>query len=380
MKTTLVPLLVLSLFANIIFAVHHFRPAATAGKTTAQSTAQKHPATAAPTATLTTADSAILNALDTRDPDALIAKLTALGLSPGNIHIIATGLELQNIADELDALKSEVPYWRPQSSLPLDTRKRISELGSSLHNRISHLLPHLNKDQYEFLAPDRRAELRRLELDYDDLTAQVRSTSYGFRLKSDFDDLNILIKERKREIDEFFTPDERALHDLRHSPVARLLQNEYGNIIENENEYQNLHAILQNSNNDKDGLAQIDALLGPERLAALARLNDPDAPLIQTAVERLNLPAAETTAALAQIRAQARQATDAITNDTTLTLAQKKAALKNLAAQSQQQMTAVLGDEGAHAFSTSSRWMGMLRNGLTFTITPNGTLRSRPVK
>jgi hypothetical protein len=382
MKKTLAPLLIFSLLANIALAVLHFRsthPASPASLTpsalrpTRATTAPKHPA--APPA-LTVTDSAILSAIDARDSDALIAKLKTLGVSADTIHAIATGLELQNIADELDTLRSEVPYWRTQNALPPETRKQISQLGTNLRNRLAHLFPQLNKDQYEFLAPDRRAELRRLEQDYDDLTAEIRSTSHGFRLKADFDDLNILVTERKREIDEFYTPEERALHDLRHSPTAQLIKNDYGNIIENEAEYKLLHTLMHQAETDAAGRRLIEDMLGPDRMARLAQLNDPDTPLVQAAIERLNLPAAETATALTQIRAQAQQYAAAINKDPTLTTAQKRAALKQIAAQSHDQMTAVLGQEGASAFATGSRWMGMLRNGASFTISNAGTIRA----
>jgi hypothetical protein len=380
MKKTLAPLLILSLLANIALAVLHFRstppalpasPAPLALQPT-HAAAPKH--TIAPLA-LTVTDSALLSAIDARDSDALIAKLKTLGISADTIHAIVTGLELQKIAGELTTLRSEIPYWRTPNALPLETRKQINRLGSDIRSRLAYFLPQPNKNQYEFLTPERRAELRRLEQDYDDLTAEVRSTSNGFRLKNDYDDLNILVRERKREIDEFFTPDERALHDLRHSPIAQLIKNDYGNIIENEAEYKLLYTLMNQAETDAAGHRLIEDMLGSDRMTQLAQLNDPDTPLVQAAIERLNLPPRETAAALTQIRTQAWQSSATINKDRTLTAAQKRAALKQIAAQSHEQMTAVLGREGASAFATSSRWMGMLRNGIPFTVSNAGTIR-----
>lgn len=373
MNKALTLLLVSSLLANAAFTVLFFRPGSSSSSSSNRDGAGGKYASAG---TLAPADSAIIAAIGAGDPNELIARLNALGVPTDKTHIIATGLEMQKIADELAELRGQIPYWRSQKSLPLETRKKISLLGSNFRNRFAHLMPQLNKDQYEFLSPERRAELQRLERDYDDLTDELKSSAYGFMLKSNYDDLNLLIKERKREIDEFFTPEERVISDLRHSPVAKLLQNEYGNIIETEDEYKSIYAIMEQAANDDAGRRRIEELLGPERMEKLMQLNDPDAPLILSASERLNLPLQETTTALAGIRADARQSAAAIMNDRALTASQKRTALRGIAAGSQERMTSVLGQEGARAFANRSEWMGMLRRGSSFTVRSNGTIHS----
>jgi len=77
------------------------------------------------------------------------------------------------------------------------------------------------------------------------------------------------------------------------------------------------------------------------------------------------------------IRNQASQASAAIAGDDTLTSAQRKAAQQDLAAKSQEQMSAVLGAEGAAAFAESSKWMGALKKGSTFSYDAKGKFQSK---
>lgn len=372
MKKFPVMLLAFSLLANAVLAFVLMCPPA-ASKTAKSAPAVRVAQTRAQT--LTAADSAILKALETGGHDALLGRLRALGVPELSAHAIATGFELQKAGEELDRLHAETPYWRNYASLPAETRAKIAHIGSTLTSRFAELLPQFRRERHEFLSPERRVQLRRLEQDYDDLRAEVHTGSQGFMLKADFDNLNLFIKERRREIDGFFTPDELALRDARHSPMAQLIKEEYGNVIGSESEYMTIYSIMNSAGSDDAGRARVEALLGPDRMAQLTRLNDPDYNLIRTASTRLDLPLDATMTALTQIRTQAWQTSADIIADTTLASAQRKAMLRELAVQSREQMAAVLGPEGADAFAKSARWMYHLRSGSGFTVDSKGRMR-----
>lgn len=378
MKKTPALLLALSLLANVVLAISLHRANGAAPSAAARS------ATAASRTSAAT-DAAIADAMRAGDASALIDRLKAAGISEKTARYMAASLELQKFADQMTALMPEQPYWRSRGPRTPEQRMKMQQIMRSFQTTMNDLLgdvmPQLGNNRHAYLTPERRAELRQLEKDYDDLKAETLAASGNFLLQSDSDNLKSLAEERKREIDRFLTPDEIAARDLRESPAARQIRNDYGIIIENEAEYQSIHATLAAAGDDPAAQAaareQIESMLGSERMAKLARLNDPDYELIQSAATRLNLPLSETTTSLTAIRAEAQQASAGIIADKSLTPAQRKAALQSIAEQSRAQMDGVLGSEGAETYSKSSQWMRALKNGSAFAIDERGKLKPK---
>ena len=379
MKKPAVILLILSLLANLALALVVVR-------TNALSTLVLGPQKNSPAQTRAggrpqASDSAIISAVKAGDAGALLALLKNTGLDDKAARLMAASVEFRKLADQIEALRPDTPYWRNSTQTPAERLKQqqaMLSFGLKMRDLLADAFPQVNGNKYSYLTPERRAQILSMQRDYDDITAETYAASSGFRLQSDTDKLKALADERKREIDSFLTPDEIAARDMRESPAAKLLRNDYGNVIDNEADYQAAYAIMQSAGDDTDaGRAQVEALLGPERMAKLAQMNDPDYALIQSAAARLNLPADATTASLMDIRDQARQATETIAGDGTLTSAQRKAALQDLAAKSQEQMSGVLGAEGAAAFAKSSKWMGALKRGSTFSYDAKGKFQSK---
>ena len=362
-------LLALSLPANILLAILLHRAY----------TAPPGPAASKPGAPPTRADSAIVASMQARDINALLAQLKDAGLPDKTARYITAAIEFQKFADQMSKLTPQSPHWRdPAPQTPgerLKAQQMMLAFQSSMRDLMSDILPQFDQ-QYSYLTPGRRAELRRLEKDYDDLNAEMFATSGGFLLQSDNDKIRLLADERKRELEQFFTPDEIAARDMRESSTARAIRSEYGNIIENETEYQTIYTLLKEAGDDPGAQAaaraQIDATLGSERLERLAHLNDPDYQIIQAAAARLDLPPAETTAAITGIRSEAQELGAAIMADPTLTAEEKKNALQDIARKSRAQMDSVLGSEGAAAYAMRSRWMSTLQRGASFTIDSRG--------
>lgn len=382
MKRPLALFFALSLLANIALAIalNHARSANTAAATGAT-----HSRDIALNDNIITA----INA-GPADAGALLARLKAAGLPDKTARYIAAALEFQKYSEQLAGLTPEhQPYWRNRFTSRADqspeTRLKIQQATRAMQDAMTDLfaetLPQFASRRHAYLTPERRAGLRRLEKDYDDLTAELFASTGNFQLQSDIDQLKTLADERKREIDQFLTPDETAARELRESATARSIRSEYGNIIETEDEYKNIYAIMQAAGDDAGAQAgaraQIDALLGSDRLAQLARLNDTDYELAQSAAARLNLPAAATTAGITAIRDEARQASAAIISDNSLTRLQKREAIQNISNKSREQMDAVLGAEGAEAYARRSSWMNALKNGSSFTIDERGKFKTQ---
>jgi len=379
MKKPAAILLILSLLANLALAFVVVR-------TNALSTLARGAQKSAPTqvrakARAQASDSAIAAAVRAGDTKALLDLLKAAGLDDKTARFMTAGVEFQKIADQLIALQPERPYWRNNTPSSADRMKTLQVMivaGSRMQELLADVIPQMNGNRYGYLTPERRAQLIALEKDYTELTAETLAASSDFRLQSDTDKLRDLAAERKREIDQFLTPDEIAARDLRESPAAHLLRDSYGAVIDNEAEYQAAYAIMQAAGGDVDaGRAQVEAMLGAERMTRLAQMNDPDYNLMQSAAARLGLPAEATTASLMSIRDQARQASEAIAADGALSSEQRAAALRDLAASSQQQMSAVLGEEGAAAFARSSRWMNSLKQGAGFNNNSAGASKGK---
>lgn len=381
MKRTFAIFLALSLLANIALAAMLVRTRSANGATAAaNNTSARLPLTNDVTAAINSAQD------DTGD---LLARLKAAGIPDKTARYLAAALKFQKYSDQLAELSPPQPYWRSRFTSRADetpeTRLKRQQITRSLQDAMTDLFAespnHFAAQRYAYLTPERREELRRLEKDYDDLSAETMASSGRFQLQSDTDNLKALAEERKREIDQFLTPEETAARDLRESPAARIIRSEYGSVIDNEDEYKNIHAIMQAAGDDataqEAAREQIDTLLDPERMARIVQANDPDYRLAHAAAERLNLPPAETTAAITGIREQARQASAAIIDDNTLTRLQKKEAIESISAKSREQMDAILGAEDAETYAKRSSWMRALNNGSSFTIDSRGKFKQK---
>ena len=292
MKKPTAILLALSLLANIALAFIVVRTGALSALVSgSQKTASAAQAQATPKPQASS--DAIVAAVKNGDAQTLLALLKASGLDAKTAGFMSAGLELQKLADQAQALRPKGPYWRNNNFTPAD-RMKLQQLALDFGSRMQDLIPDLfaqaGAAKYDYLAPDRRAKLLALERDYNQLIAETRVNSSGFQLQSDTDKLKDIASERKREIDQFLTPDEIAARDMRESPAAQFLRNNYGAVIDTEADYQAAYAIMQAAGSDTDaGRAQVESLLGPDRMTKLAQMNDPDYALIQTAAARLQL-------------------------------------------------------------------------------------------
>ena len=241
-----------------------------------------------------------------------------------------------------------------------------------------------------FLSPEKRAALRNLTQDYDEMMAKFGAGG-GVQLASDREKLKLLRAERDRDLAALLTPAELADYELRTSPSAATVRSRYGDAIESEDDFKKLFA-LQKTFDEKfpvDALTgrvtpetmrarsdaqrqmqdDIRAALGDESYAALRRASDPELRTLDSLVSRLNLPAATTDRVAASRESYAAES-QRINTDTSLSMPQRQAQLRDLGAKAKTDLATTLGSEAADAFVPRASWVGLLQNGLAFSTAP----------
>ncbi len=243
--------------------------------------------------------------------------------------------------------------------------------------------------QLAFLSPAKRAALRQITQDYDEMMAKFAPG--GVQLASDKERLRLLRAERERDIAALLSPDEKLAYDLRTSPAGTTVRSRYGDAIESEAEFQKIYA-LQKAFDDKfprealtgrispdvlrargDAERQLDtdlrATLGDDRYATLRRASDSDLRNVETLANRLNLPAT-TTQNVATTRDAYAAESQRINNDSSVSFPQRRTQIQELAARAKTDLARTLGSEAAEAYGQTSPWVNHLQNGTAYSTTP----------
>jgi hypothetical protein len=243
-----------------------------------------------------------------------------------------------------------------------------------------------------FLPAAKRDALRRINQDYEELTAKFGAN--GVQLASDRERLKLLRAERERDINALLSPAELAEYTMRTSPSSAVIRARYGDAIETEDEFRRIFA-LQQAFDERFPAENAKARATPEGMKAfveaqrqlqedirsavgepawtrLQRAADPDLRTLDSLVSRLNLPAS-TTDQVAGLRDSLAAESQRINADGSAAAPQRRAQIQELAARAKRELTATLGQEGAEAYVQRSPWLGMLAGGLAFSTTPPAT-------
>jgi hypothetical protein len=238
-----------------------------------------------------------------------------------------------------------------------------------------------------FLPADKRAALRRITQDYDEMLAKFSAD--GFQLPSDREKQKLLQSERDRDIAALLSPDELAEYQMRTSSTATNIRSRYGDAITSDAEFRQIYA-LQKAFDDQYPMlngrvtpeqmqqraaaaqqlqSDLHAALGDEAYAALRRASDSDLRTVDALATRLNLPA-NTTDTVAALRDTYATQSQRISSDTAVPFADRRTQLQNLATQAKADLGRTLGSEGAEAYAQRSAWVSMLQGGVGFSTTP----------
>jgi hypothetical protein len=243
--------------------------------------------------------------------------------------------------------------------------------------------------QWSFLPAAKRDALRRLQQDYDEMTAKF--SAGGIQLASDKERLALLRAERDRDIAALLTPTELADYNLRTSNTSAALRAKFGDAIQSEEDFRKLYD-LQKAFDDKfavdpsaprpsqDFIQQraaaerqlqdaFRAALGEEKFAALQRTSDQELRALDALATRLNLPSG-TTDRVAATREAIAAESQKISLDSSLPMTERRAKLQELASRARTELAQTLGSEAADAYAQRAAWLSLLQSGVAFATNP----------
>jgi hypothetical protein len=383
--------LTVSLAANLaLAAVFVFRPPAAPTASNAihpKTTASKSSTNAAPKTDAAALRAALL------EGDA--AALEAAGVPAEIARDLALGRAMRRVAERAMAAKSahsDGRWWRSASSVPgsfEESQRARRDLSDALAAAFGFDPFSFESSNFDFLPADKRAALRQITQDYDEMIAKYGAK--GIQLASDREKLKLLRAERERDIAALLTPDELAAYELRTSPSAGMIRARFGDAIETEEDFRTLFA-LQKAFDEKfarDGMtgrispetmrarteaerqlmADMQSALGNDKFAALRRASDADLKNVDALVTRLNLPAT-TTDQIAAARDAYAAESQRINSDSSLSLQERRAQIQALAQRAKTDVAQTLGAEAADAYGQRSTWLNFLQNGMAYTTNP----------
>ncbi len=222
--------------------------------------------------------------------------------------------------------------------------------------------------------PDAKLErIDRLTADYGEMADGIRSQAGGALPATDRELLALLEQERRKDVAAILTPAELDIYDLMTSATARTLRARLANFAPSEQEFRALFALLRDfderfaaSNGAGDEVdqreraaaeaelnARLKAALGETRYEEYRRQQDSGYRVVARIVERFGLPArrADEVVGLAQgvqTRLRALRAAKGLTSEAV------RGELEALARESGERIVALLGGDGAELYRRTS--------------------------
>lgn len=247
----------------------------------------------------------------------------------------------------------------------------------------------------EFLRPEQRLRIQKIEQDYAELRNEIEDRTAGFRMPSDLEKFRLLEEEQMRDIYAVMSPEEQKAYELRVSSTAKDLRWDMTAMDASEQEYLKIFPIQkafddryrksnyadesserspdywkQRNADEKAVRQQMIAIIGAARVEQFIKNQDYDYRQLQAAASRFDLPG-DTPDRVYALRKKVADASQAIAANTQLTDATKKEALVNLVAQTRDQVRAHLGTEVAAVYlkEDGMSWLTDVEEGnaLTFS-------------
>jgi hypothetical protein len=368
--------------------------------------------------------------LNTRDPAKLRDLLRAAGVEPDLVKQLVSAAVWRSYEPRFKALQPATPaddaeWWKDPLHAPRTPaeqraqNERRKALNRECQAELAALLgepdptneiannPYLRK-RYGALPIEKAASLRHIEKDYQELLDELRQGTNGFELPADREAIRLLGVERERDIAALLTPEERAAHELRNSPIANNLRWRMTQYDASEAEYRQIYAAQKAFDDqfsdhrdsfsvdddppprDKDfwdrrRAAQqalndtIRAVVGDERYVSAQLKQDQDHTNAVAATTRLGLPS-DTPDRLYALRTPTVADSQKIAANPALSAADKKAALKQLAATTRAEVERTLGKEAADVYFKrgAMQWINQLERGSPLTLNAEGRVESGP--
>ena len=332
--------------------------------------------------------------------DQFVANLRAFGCPEQTIRDIV----MMDIAKVYARKRAEIrrqgrPYefWRPSDGDEHKVEEQLAELQREQHKLVRDLLgvelitaraqywaEEDPAEGYDFLAPDKRAQLVEFVARYDEKVDEIFERADGELSPEVERELRALDEQRAREFEALLTPEEREAYELRYSSIAQVIRSEFGGIRPTEEEFQKLFQVYKKYEKDmSEGFAvdqsnrdqfrtperttaerafqaEIREALGETRFAELQRSQDPAYDVLVQLAERLNL-GSELPNELYSLKVQAEQQKFEIESNSGLTPEQRRDSLARIARETERAMTAALGPDVYRTYaSATGDWLAGL--------------------
>ncbi|MBS0630767.1 MAG: hypothetical protein JSS11_02555 [Verrucomicrobia bacterium] len=380
MKPTL-PLLAVSLAANaaliafLLLRSPRSEPSLAVSKTPASvTTPAPVPATGLLTANDATALARAREVLATDDLPTLVARLRAAGFSMSDTRaIVAARLSQIYGAKRAAAVAQQevVPYWRSSQSFPEDPKlgaiitglvreqaavlKQLLGADAEPDDAWSRLI---HERQYGYLPPDKLDRVQNILADYNDMREAFSREARKIWLPEDQERMNLLEKEKLADLAKVLTPEEVEAYQLHSSQTATVMRFQLAAFQPTEEEFRALYRLNDETNilNHRPltpaETRQVEAALGPARMAEFIQTTDQQYMRTNNLVARLDLPAS-VLPQIISVRQDLTQQIDRLGADATLTPAAQREAVHNAALAAEARLTALLGEHGYQIYKTS---------------------------
>jgi hypothetical protein len=239
--------------------------------------------------------------------------------------------------------------------------------------------------EYGFLPENKKAMLRQMGKDYDELRETLFTEGSGFWLPSDQKKIQLLEQEESKEVAALLSTEEKEELEMHNDYYSHRLATNLGEVLQSEQELMALYRIHKEARQKEEDLSKIQpvsdadrsrieqemerqmcALLGSERVASVERQNDPDKCLADSAAKRLGL-GEEACSRLLAMRDQFCNQSQLIAQSLELNIEEKRKALKQLRLQVEAQAQGILGSEAGTAYLERAYWANLLNQGQGFT-------------
>jgi hypothetical protein len=295
------------------------------------------------------------------------------------------------------------PFWKQGSNIFSSNDKRMEQY-TALQRERTKLQRELLADPFfatdDVSAAQRRQfgnlsrptidQLQRIEDDYAEMGAAIRSATNGILLAEDREKLALLQRERRADLASVLTPQELADYEMRSSPMTGMLVRQLATFNASESEFRAIFQAQQAYNDRLPGAAltggdysarqtaqqqlndQLKAGLGPDRYADYIRETDRNYQTLSRLAQRENIPT-ETAIRAFNVRDTVAQDSGRIADDGALSLDQKRAALHDLAERTRTQLLGMLGPNAGPTYVqlVDQQWLKAVERGNAVSFSGN---------
>lgn len=338
-------------------------------------------------------------------PRDLAARLRAAGFPERIIWDLVATQVRKNFAERRRQLLGEEelsPYWRAsvwetggQTSRDPQVRAQLRALENEFMEQMRELMgnpasatseyaQYLQRRTFGDLPPEKIRQIEAISKDYEDLRRAVREEMRDISFPEDEQQLALLDKEHRADLQALLTPEEFAEFDRRASDTANGLRNQLAAFDASEAEYRALFDVqrafeeryrgqtLSADESREAREAMVAQVLSPERFADYQLKTAGGYRELSSFVESQKLPPSAA-ADLLKVQRDITRRANAVRNDSALTTEQRTQQLAALAFEAHETLTSSLGKDG---FENYRQWTGRWLQNLPPPAPGSGTTKT----